>query len=71
MGSSRVVPCTNRSFLIDYQFIDKLHMEHDYQHHVAEESQVHLRTRKKITIKLILNFLRSMKQLSDTQLAIR
>jgi hypothetical protein len=55
-----------------YQFIDILHMEHDYhyQHHVAEESQVYLRTRKKITIKLILNLLRSMKQLSDTQLAI-
>ncbi len=38
---------SNLSITVD-QFIDILRMEHGYQHHVAEGSQVHLRTRKKI-----------------------
>jgi len=57
-----------------YQFIDILRMEHEYQHHVAEESQVQVRRRKKIhdeiDLKLaILHEEHKNKQLSDVQLA--
>ena len=59
-----------------YQFIDILRNEHEYQHHVAEESQIQLRRRKKIydeiDIKLaMLHEEHKKKQLSDTQLAIK
>jgi hypothetical protein len=59
-----------------YLFIEILRMEHEYQYHVAEESQVHLRTRKKIhdqiDLKLaVLHEEHKKKQLSDMQLAIR
>jgi len=59
-----------------YQFIDILRMEHEYQHHVAEESQVQVRRRKKIhdeiDLKLvILHEEHKNKQLSDVQLAIK
>jgi hypothetical protein len=55
-----------------YQFIDILRMKHKYQHHVAEENQVHLRTRKKICdqidLKLaVLHEEHKKKQLSDIQ----
>jgi len=59
-----------------YQFIDILRMKHEYQHHVAEENRVHLRTRKKICdqidLKLaVLHEEHKKKQLSDIQLAIQ
>jgi hypothetical protein len=51
-------------------------MEHEYQHHVAEASQIQLRTRKKIhdqiDLKLaMLHEEHKKKQLSDIQLAIQ
>ncbi|CAF1652225.1 unnamed protein product, partial [Didymodactylos carnosus] len=50
--------------------------EHEYQHHVAEESQVHLRRRKKIRdeidIKLfLLHDEQKNNKLNDAQLAIK
>jgi hypothetical protein len=51
-------------------------MEHEYPHHVAEASQIQLRTRKKIhdqiDLKLaMLHEEHKKKQLSDIQLAIQ
>jgi hypothetical protein len=59
-----------------YQFIDILRNEHEYQHHVAEESQIQLKRRKKIydeiDLKLaMLHEEHKKKQLSDIQLAIK
>jgi hypothetical protein len=59
-----------------YQFIDVLRNEHEYQHHLAEESQVHLRSRKKIHDEIdaklaMLHEEHKNKQISDVQLAIR
>ncbi len=59
-----------------YQFMDILRMEHEYQYHVAEKSQVQLRRRKKvhdqIDLKLaMLHAEHKNKQLSDVNLAIQ
>jgi len=59
-----------------YQFIDILRNEHEYQHHVAEESQVQIRKRKKIHDEIdlqlaILHEEHKNKQISDIQLAIK
>jgi len=59
-----------------FQFIDILRGEHEYQHHLAEESQVQVRRRKKIhdqiDLKLaLLHEEHKNKQLSDMQLAIQ
>ena len=58
-----------------YQFIEILRDEHEYQHHVAEESKVHLRQRKKIHDEIdnkliLLHNAHKNNNLNDVQLAI-
>ena len=58
-----------------YQFIEILRDEHEYQHHVAEESKLHFRQRKKIHDQIdnkliLLHNAHKSNNLNDVQLAI-